>query len=62
MGFREMRKKANKSVLDVQKALGVSDATVYYWENGTMKPTVDRLIALSKLYGCTVDDLLKDDE
>lgn len=61
MGFREMRIKAGKSVLDVQKALGVSDATVYYWENGTTKPTADKLLKLAKLYGCSVDDLLKED-
>lgn len=58
MGFREMRKKANKTVLDVQKALMVSDATVYYWENGTTKPTVDKLLKLAELYECSVDDLL----
>lgn len=61
MGFREMRVKAGKSVLDVQKALGVSDATVYYWENKTTKPTADKLLKLAKLYGCSVDDLLKED-
>lgn len=59
MGFRDMRIKANKTVLDVQKALDVSDATVYYWENGKTKPTADNLIKLAKLYGCTIDDLLK---
>ena len=60
MPFREMRIKANKSVLDVQKALGVSDATVYYWENWKTKPTVNNLLKLAELYGCTVDELLKE--
>lgn len=61
MGFRDMRIKANKTVLDVQKALLVSDATVYYWENGTTKPTVDNLLKLAKLYGCSADDLLREE-
>lgn len=59
MSFREMRKRANKTVLDVQKALNVSDAAVYYWENGTTKPTVDNMVKLAELYGCSVDDLLR---
>lgn len=59
MNLREMRVKAGKSVLDVQKALGVSDAAVYYWENGTTKPTIEKLIKLAELYGCSVDELLK---
>ena len=62
MSFREMRKRANKTVLDVQKALDVSDAAVYYWENGTTKPTVDNMVRLAKLYDCSVDDLLRADE
>ena len=61
MGFREMRIKAGKTVLDVQKALEVSDATIYYWEKGTTKPTADNLIKLSKLYECSIDDLLKEE-
>ena len=60
MNLREQRLKAKKSVLDVQKALNVSDAAVYYWENGTTSPTLDKLIKLAELYGCSLDDLVKD--
>ena len=59
MGLKEMRKRAGMSVLDVQKALNVSDAAVYYWENGTTMPTVDKLIKLAELFGCTIDELVK---
>lgn len=62
MSFRTMRKRANKTVLDVQKALEVSDAAVYYWENGTTKPTADNMLKLAELYQCSVDDLLRADE
>lgn len=61
MSFREMRKRANKTVLDVQKALDVSDAAVYYWENGTTKPTADNMVKLARLYDCSVDDLLREE-
>ena len=62
MGFREMRILANMSVADVMKAMSVSDATVYYWENGKTKPTVEKLLKLSELYGCSVDDLLREED
>ena len=62
MGFKTMRIKSGKSVLDVQKALDVSDATVYYWENGTTRPTVSNLMKLAKLYDCSVDELLMEEE
>ena len=58
MRLREMREKAGKSVFEVQKELGVSDAAVYYWENGSTKPKIENLIKLAQFYGCTVDDLL----
>lgn len=59
MGFKEMRLAANLSVLDVQKAMNISDATIYYWESGKTRPTVNNLLKLAELYGCSVDDLLK---
>ena len=62
MAFRDMRVRAGKTVLDVQKALEVSDASVYYWETGKTKPTADNLMKLAKLYGCSVDDLLREEK
>lgn len=61
MGFRKARQNAGLSVSEVTNALSVSDAAVYQWETGVNMPTCKRLIELSKLYGCTVDDLLKED-
>lgn len=61
MSFRIAREKAGLTVLDVAKALGVSDAAVYYWETGKFLPRPSRLKAVAELFGCTVDDLLKDD-
>lgn len=60
MGLREMRLKANLQVKDVMKALGVSDAAVYYWELGTNKPSADNLIKLANLYHCSIDDLIRE--
>lgn len=62
MGFREARTRAGLSVADVMMNIGVSDAAVYQWETGTFTPRKEKLLALSKLYGCTVDELLKPDK
>ena len=59
MGFRSEREKAGKTVREVMEVLGVSDATVYYWETGVSAPRAERLRKLAILYGCSVDDLLK---
>ena len=42
------------------KALNVSDAAVYQWETGAFLPSTKRLPEIAKLYGVTVDELLKD--
>ena len=61
MSFKSERKKSGKSVAEVMKHMGVTDAAVYQWETGVSLPRTDKLVRLAELYGCTVDDLLKDD-
>lgn len=43
---------------DVSRALNIDRSTVALWETGRTLPRADRLNAIAKLYGCTVDDLL----
>ncbi|MDE7002944.1 MAG: helix-turn-helix domain-containing protein [Oscillospiraceae bacterium] len=43
----------------VAEALGVSRQAVSKWENGASEPSTANLIALSKLYGLPVDELLR---
>jgi len=42
----------------VAEALGVSRQAVSKWENGTSEPSTANLMALAKLYGVPVDELL----
>ncbi len=46
---------------DVAKKLGVGCSAVSKWECGLSKPSVSKLPAIAKLYGCTIDELLADD-
>lgn len=42
----------------VAESLGVSRQAVSKWENGTSDPSTSNLIALAKLYGVTVEEIL----
>ena len=48
------------SQVEAAKALGIRPSAVSKWERGEAKPRIERLPAMAKLYGCTVEDLLKD--
>ena len=60
MGYKEARVSSGLTQKETAKALGVSRATVAMWEAGKSNPTAEKLPALAKLYGCTVDELLRD--
>ena len=46
----------------VAEALGVSRQAVSKWENGASEPSTANLMALAKLYGLPVDELLRQAE
>ena len=61
MGLKSARMKAGLKVYEVMHSLNVSDAAVYQWEKGRTHPSFEHLKQLAELYGCTVDELLKED-
>ena len=61
MSFKKARLRAGKKVVDVVKHMGVSDAAVYQWENGETMPVAGKLQKLADFYGCSVDELLKNE-
>lgn len=61
MGFRKARLLSGKTIEDVKNVLGVSRNTVWLWETKQTKPQADKLLQIAQLYGCTVEDLLRDD-
>lgn len=42
----------------IAKELGISCNSVYKWLNGGSIPSIDHLVTLSKLFECTIDDLI----
>ena len=62
MSFLSARKKAGLSQVAVGEILGVAAAAVCQWETGKTYPDPRRLPESAKLYGCTVDELLADEQ
>ncbi len=60
--MKSARVKAGKTVAQVMKEMGVSDAAVYMWETGKTKPRASLLPHLASFYGCTIDELLAADD
>ncbi len=50
----QQRKEHGLSQEALGEALGVSRQSVYKWESGSTLPEIDKLIALSRLYGVTI--------
>lgn len=62
MSFATARKKAGLNQVDAAKVLGVTQGAISMWENGRTKPRSTQIVELAKLYGVTVDELLREDE
>ncbi len=58
--LRAHRMNLNMTQEFVAEHLGVSRQAVSKWENGTSDPSTSNLLALSKLYGISAADLLKE--
>lgn len=58
--IKELRKAHHLKVEDVASFMGFESVqAVYKWQRGDSMPTVDNLYALSRLFGTSVDDILR---
>ncbi len=57
MTLRKLRTTAGFSQDDLAKRVGVTQATVSRWEDGTMTPKTDKLRSLAKALGVEIQDL-----
>lgn len=58
--IKMFRKELEMTQAALAKKLGVTQGTVWHWENGKSLPTRDKLIAMAYLFDCTVHDLIGD--
>ena len=62
MAIKSLRKRHRMTQAALASVLGVRQNTVAQWETGTRTPSARRLLQIAKLYGVTVDELLKEDD
>ena len=60
--FRKLRLEARLSQKEVAERLGIYQSNVSDWENDVSRPEYERLIQLSKLYECSIAEILGVDE
>jgi DNA-binding XRE family transcriptional regulator len=62
MAFKEMRIRAKLTQEEAAEKFGVDQSTIHAWETGKWAPRVVLLCKIAAVYGCTVDELLKEAE
>lgn len=62
MSFSSAREKAGMTQNEVAKVLGVNQSAVSFWESGRNQPRAKQMVKLAKLYGVTVDELLREED
>ena len=60
--LRTLRTEAGLTQTDLAEKLNVSRQAVSCWEMGTAMPDIENLIAMSDLFGVTLDELLKGEQ
>lgn len=60
--LQSLRKRAGLSQEELANELGVSRQAVSKWESGISYPEMDKLILMTKLFKCSLDDLVNDEK
>ena len=61
--LKEMCKQKNVTPQQIADALGfTTTAAVYKWFSGKNIPSIDSLVVISNILGCTVDEILVADQ
>ncbi len=59
--LRELREEKGVSMVELARAIGVSDAAVCKWENGVAEPKLSYIIRLAEYFDCSVDYITGND-
>ena len=57
--IKELRKERGLSQTAIAEAVGVTSGAVSQWEAGLTNPTLETLVKVAQVLGCTVDELLR---
>lgn len=56
--FRFIIKKFGVTKYRLVKDTGIHESTVYLWQNGQSKPTIESAVKLAEYFGCSVDYII----
>lgn len=56
--IKRLREKSGISVVNLAKMLGITHIAIYMWQNGKSVPSLRILLALGKIFGVKVEDIL----
>ena len=56
--LRQARRNRRLTLHQVADAVGISDSTMWKYENGQLPLTVERLFQLLNLYRCSITDVI----
>lgn len=58
----ELRKKMGLSQTQFGKIIGAAQNTICNWENGNRKPDYETLVAMSKIFNCSIEYIIGEEE
>lgn len=58
--IKERAKQQKISVREIERRANVSENSIYRWDDAP--PSIDKVFRVAKVLGCTVDELLADQE
>lgn len=59
--IKRLREAIGMSQTDLADSLGVRPPSVWKWENEISPPKYENLLAMSKLFGCSMDHVMGQD-
>ena len=62
MSICRCRAAVGMTQVELARRVGVSQGAVWQWEKGLTQPSAARLRSLSRALGCTVDELLCEED
>ena len=62
MSIYKMRRTSKVKQRELAQYLGVTPSAISRWESHKNEPTYAHIVEMCKLFGCTIDELMADDE
>lgn len=62
INLKKHRMRATMTATELAERLGVSNKQVSLWENGIVQPNLKNALAIAKILGVTIEDLVREED